>query len=114
MRLTHKVNHGWSPDRTDPGWAAKVEREAQNTTDATERAWRAAQKRLAKAEQRRDHIAAATGVSSQRVAMAEQLVALRLEELRAIERLMTGHAAPARARGKKSWRPVPYADGSAL
>jgi hypothetical protein len=116
MRIQHKVNHGWAPNRNDPEWEERVEREAKATTDAAERAWRKAQERLARAEERRAKIAAMApaGVTTRRLAVAEQMVELRRAELREIERLMTGHSAPAKNRGRRSYRPVPYSDGSAL
>ena len=42
MRIQHKVNHGWAPNRNDPEWEERVEREAKATNDATEPAWRKA------------------------------------------------------------------------
>jgi 23S rRNA maturation-related 3'-5' exoribonuclease YhaM len=114
MRLRHKVNHGWSANRNDPEWERRVEREALSTTDATERAWKTAQRRLARAEIRRERVAKALNVNPRRLAIAEQIVELRREELQRIERLMTSHSAPAKNRGRKSHRPVPYADGGAI
>ena len=114
MRLQHRINHGWAPNRNDPAWEARVEREAEATTRAAERAWRNAQKRLVKAEERRERIAHRVGVTARQIAVAEQIVELRRQELLALERLMTSHAAPSKNRGNKSFRPVPYSDGRAL
>lgn len=112
MRIRHKLNHGWAPNRVDPDWANRVEREATAQTDATERAWHAAHRRLEKAQQRRARLASLPTVTPSRLAVADFLIEQRRQELLALERLMTSHAAPSRARGRKSFRPVPYADRS--
>lgn len=106
MRIQHKVNHGWAPNRNDPEWEERVEREAASTTEATEKAWRRAQDRLAKAEARRDRLVAERA-AEQRLRNAEQIIMLRLAELKEIEKLMTRSPAGARHRGRKSFRPVP-------
>ena len=51
MKLSHNWN-GWGRDRTDPAWSARVEAEAQRTTDAVEAEAQRHAERLARAEQR--------------------------------------------------------------
>ena len=51
MKLSHDWN-GWGRDRTDPAWSARVEAEAQRTTDAAEANAQRHAERLARAEQR--------------------------------------------------------------
>lgn len=113
MKMQHKSNHGWGPNRNDPEWEERVEREAKATTDATEKAWKAAQKRLAKAQERWDRLAA-QGAEARRLEVAEQMVMLRLAELQEIERLMTRSPAGSSHRGRKSHRHIPAGRGGVL
>lgn len=106
MKMAHKVNHGWSPNRNDPDWEARVESEAEATTDATERAYIKAQDRLRRAEERLAKGVAAV-LEARRIAALEEAVEARRQELLAIARLMTGHGAPSTNRGRRSHRGVP-------
>lgn len=107
MRMRHKVNHGWAPNRNDPEWEARVEREAEATTNATERAYRKAQERLKRAEERLAKAAKEQKMPASRLAVLEALVEERRQELLALQRLMTGHSAPTTNRGRKSHRGIP-------
>lgn len=105
--MRHKVNHGWTPNRNDPAWEERVEREATATTNATERAFIRAQEKLRKAEERLAKAAAEQKMPASRLAVLEALVEERRQELLAIQRLMTGHGAPSTNRGRKSHRGAP-------
>lgn len=115
MKLSHNWR-GWGPDRTAPDWAARVEAEAQRTTDATaaEDAKRA--DRIARAEAR---VAAAMEKLARartekrrqsdvrRLALA---VEARRAELIAIHREMQATPAGSQHRGKGSHRGVPRSE----
>jgi len=107
VRIQHKVNRGWSPNRNDPEWERRVEREAEATTNATERAVLRARERLARAEARLSEAAAKQKMPAARLAVLEALVEARRQELLALQRLMTSHGAPSTNRGRKSHRGVP-------
>lgn len=107
MRIQHKVNHGWTPNRNDPEWERRVEREAMITTAATERAFAKAQERLRRAEDRLAAAASKSRVAARRLAVLEEIVELRRQELIVLQSLMTNHGSPSTSRGKKSHRGVP-------
>lgn len=108
MRLTHKVNHGWAPQGpTDPAWERRVEREAQLVTDAAERAYARAQQRLDRAQRRLEVAAEKVNIRPAQLARLEFVVEERRQELLALARLMTTHAAPTTNRGRRSHRGVP-------
>jgi hypothetical protein len=107
MRITHKVNHGWAPNQNDPAWEARIEREAVAVTNATERAYVRAQKRLARAQERLEAAAARVGVKPARLAQLEAVVEMRRQELLDLARMMTAHGAPTTSRGRRSYRGVP-------
>lgn len=107
MRLTHKANHGWAPNRNDPEWEQRVEREALATTNSAERTYAKAQARLKRAEERLLKATARADVPPRRLAVMEAIVEERRQELLALARLMNGHGAPSTSRGRKSHRGVP-------
>lgn len=102
MKIRHKVNHGWAPDRTDRDWAERVEREAERTTDATERAYRKAEERLARAMERHDQEARRKRPDRKKVRRLWDAVEARRRELLDLQRTM--QASPG---GKQRHRPVP-------
>lgn len=106
MRLRHNVNHGWSPNRNDPEWERRVEREANITTDAAEAAYRRLQARLERAKARLERAAKKAGTTRRQLAELEAAVEARRQELLAFHRMMTQHAAPSTSRGRKSFRGV--------
>jgi ribosomal protein L44E len=107
MKLTHKT-HGWTPDRTDPEWAAAVEREVSQQTARRDALWAKAQRRYARAQQRLDTARAAKpdATTTHRLAKLEQQVDDRLRELREIECLMMQTPAGSQHRGRGSYRGV--------
>lgn len=104
MKIVHKT-HGYAPDRTDPAWAERVEREAMRTTDQAEARWRKAQRRLEKAQARLD-AALERHAAADRIARLRAEVADRLAEFQATERLMRMTPAGSQHRGKGSHRGV--------
>lgn len=112
MRITHKINHGWSPNRNDPAWEERVEREAAATTAATQRAFARAEARLARAQARLDKAAAKVGLPPKYLARLEAEVEMRRQELLDLQRIMTAHGSPSTSRGRRSYRGIP--DSSAL
>jgi len=107
VKLKHKINHGWAPDRTDPVWAERVEREAEATTAATERAYRKAQARLAKAVEQVEHEVKRKHSDRRRLKRLQHAVEARRQELLVIEGMMRAVPASAQHRGKGSHRSVP-------
>lgn len=107
--MTHKINHGWCPDRTDPQWAERVEREAIRHTAARQAQYERATRRLARAEQRLERVRARTkpNITTRALAVAQELVELRRQELLTLQRMMTRSPSSATHRGRKSYRPVP-------
>lgn len=108
MKMVHKT-HGWVPDRTDPEWAERVEREAERTTDQTEARHRKAQERLERAiEKARSAEARVEGASrTRKVKRLWDAVEERRAELLALERLMTRTGANSQQRGRGAHRGVP-------
>lgn len=104
MKVPHKIN-GWSPDRTDPRWAERVEREAEATTNQAQARWEKAQRRFAKARFTLD-AAELNGAAEARLTKLRELVADRLAELQATERMMRSTLAGSQNRGKGSHRGV--------
>lgn len=111
MRLSHKVNHGWSPNRNDPEWEERVEREATATTDARERAVLKARERLTRAEARVAEMRDRREAES-RVQAAMRVAEDRRRELLELEALMRESPAGSVHRGKRSYRPVPQGRAS--
>lgn len=105
MKITHNTN-GWSPDHTDPEWASRVEREAIAHTARTEAAWRKAERRHARAVMKAEAADANPAIGSTRKARMWQAVGDRLDELRAIEALMTWTPAGSQHRGTPAYRGV--------
>lgn len=102
MKIRHKINHGWAPDRTDPEWAERVEREAERHTDAAEHAYHKAEERLARAEQRYDREAKRKHPDRKKVRRLWEAVEARRQELLTVQRAM--QTSPG---GKQRHRPVP-------
>jgi hypothetical protein len=106
----HKINHGWSPDRTDPDWAERVEREAEMHTAKAERMYRAAERRLARALGKAHAVEAKAETKPSLKAHAERMwaeVEARRDELKALERLLKFTPAGSQHRGRGSHRGVP-------
>lgn len=107
MRIAHKVNHGWLPNRNDPEWEERVEREAESSTAATERRYHTAQARLARAEARLARESSSRKVNAARLKSLAATVEERRQELLELSRLMNAHGSPSTSRGRKSHRGVP-------
>ncbi len=105
VKIRHKINHGWSPDHTDPTWADRVEREAERTSTAAAKRYAKAQENyqraLAKAEKAGPPKSAKPKV---RNLWAE--VERRRAELKRWEALVTATPAGSQHRGKGSYRGV--------
>lgn len=108
MKLGHKLN-GWAPDRTDPEWADRVEREAERTTNAAEARHRKAQERLERAVAKAKAAEAAqeAGRRTRRVESLWAEVERRRDELRALESIANRSPAGSQNRGSGSHRGVP-------
>lgn len=106
MKTRHKINHGWAPNRNDPEWEERVEREAMATTDARERSVAKAAERLARAEAR-VALLLERQASEARVQAAIRAVESRRQELLEMEALMRSSPAGSVHRGVGSYRPVP-------
>lgn len=106
MKLRHKINHGWAPDRTDPAWAERVEREAERTTDATEHAYRKAEERLDRALRRVNVEQARKKPDPKKVKRLWAAVTARQQELANLHALMRASPAGSQHRGKGSYRGV--------
>lgn len=111
MRLHHKINHGWSVDRTDPGWSARVEHEATCQTDSRERAYLKAETKLARAEQRLSK-ARTSGTPDVSLTRLLCLVEQRRAELEALARLMQQSPAGSQHRGVGSYRGLANLSGT--
>lgn len=111
MKIAHNW-HGFSPDRTDPAWAERVEREAEVTTNRAERTWEKAQERLARATARAEREAQKPKPDRRLVKRLWALVAARRDDLKQIERLANQSPAGSQNRGQGSHRGV--ATGEAL
>lgn len=111
VRLTHKINHGWAPNRNDPEWEERVEREAEATTAKAQKAYERAQARLERAEAK---LAEARAQPAKRTTLRNLAaeVERRRQELIDLHNLMRQTSAPSTNRGRGSWRGVP--DGRAL
>lgn len=103
MKIEHKT-HGFIPDRTDPAWADRVEREAEHHTARTEAAWHKAQRRLARAIEKAETANARPEVGRVRKDRLWAIVEQRREELRVVERLARATPAGSQHRGKGSYR----------
>lgn len=104
MKVSHKTN-GWAPDRTDPEWAERVEREAERITDQTEARWLKARARLERAKIKLQE-AEERGAAERRLGRLREVVAARLAEMQATERLMRGTPAGSQNRGSGAHRGV--------
>lgn len=105
MKMHHNTR-GWNPDRTDPVWAERVEREAEVTTDATERRHHKAQERLARAVARAEAEQSRKKPDRKKVKSLWAAVESRRQELQAIERVMTRSPAGSQHRGTVAYRGV--------
>lgn len=111
MRLKHRMDSSWAP-RNDPKWEERIEREAQRTTDATEKAWRDTQARLKRAEERllraqqREAQARENKAQKLRLKKLAEIVERRRRELQAIHAEMTRTPAGSQHRGRGSYRGV--------
>lgn len=107
MKIPHRVPPDCSPDRTDPAWAERVEREAERHTAAAERAWEKAQQRLEHAVKRAEREGARPKPDRKKVKRLWAIVEERRQELLALQRL--AQQSPG---GPQRHRPVP--DGKTL
>lgn len=105
MKIKHNTR-GWNPDRTDPVWAEKVEREAERITDQTEQRWHKAQERLRRACERAETESHRRKPDPKKVARLWAAVDARRAELREVERAMRSSPAGSQNRGKGSHRGV--------
>lgn len=111
VKIPHKINHGFAPDRTDPAWAERVEREALHDTARAEHAYARAKRRYESAllrAQREDRPRA----NKRRVRDLWARVEARRDELKQVEALLGQTPAGSQHRGKGSYRGV--ATGEAL
>lgn len=106
MKITHKINHGWAPDQTDPAWATRVERDAERQTDSRERAYLKAKTKLARAEQRLTR-ARTSGTPIVNLGRLVRLIEERRAELEQLARLMQQTPAGSQHRGVGSYRGIP-------
>lgn len=106
MKLHHKVNHNWCPDNTDPAWAERVEREADSTSDAAERAWLKASERLVRATQRAEAEQSKRKPDRKKVKSLWAVVENRREVLRNLQSLAQASPAGSQHRGNGGYRGV--------
>lgn len=107
MKLRHKINHGWAPDRTSNTWADRVEHEAERTTAAAERAYVKAQERLTKAEARARREESRRRPDRKRLARLWGAVEARRQELLTLQRHAESSPAGSQNRGKTAYRGIP-------
>lgn len=106
MKIRHKVNHGWAPDRTDPEWRARVESEAERTSARVERLWERAQERLARAVRRAEEEQARSRPDRKKVERLWEAVEARRQELLDLQRSAQASPAGSQNRGKGAYRGV--------
>lgn len=102
MKLSHKVNHGWAPDRTDPEWADRVEREAERYSEHAEVAYLKAQRRLEQAVIRAEREQTHKKPDRKKVKSLWAAVEARRQELLTLQGIMQGSPG-----GHQKHRPVP-------
>jgi hypothetical protein len=102
MKLSHKINHNYTPDHTDPEWADRVEREAERHTQSAERAFTKAKARLDQALLRAEHEQARKKPDRKKVKSLWAAVENRRQELIVLEATM--RQSPG---GHQKHRPVP-------
>lgn len=107
MKVRHKITHGWAPDHTDPAWAERVEREAEQHTARTEQAWEKTQMRLAHATARAEREERRAKPDHKKLRRLWRIVEERRQELLALQRMMESNPG-----GPQRHKPVP--DGRAL
>lgn len=107
MRIRHRVAPDWSPDRNDPDWSERVEREAALTTDQAQRRYEKALERVERAQAKLTREESAHRPSRARIRSAREEVERRRQELLALSALMNGSPAGSQNRGKGSHRGVP-------
>lgn len=105
MKIPHKPR-ALATDRTDPAWAERVEREAEQHTARTEAAWHKAQRRLERALVKARDADQRPDASPRKKATLWQIVEKRRDELKAIERLARATPAGSQNRGRGSYRGV--------
>lgn len=105
MKLRHNTN-GYVPDRTDPEWADRVEREAHLHTARSIKRHEQAQRRQARATERAQREQSRRRSNPQRVAKLWALVELRRDELNRLARLMNATPAGSKNRGTGSYKGV--------
>lgn len=118
MKLTHHVPT--AALRLTEEVSAEYQAEVDRHTTKAQREYEQAEARLAKAELRRQrHMAtqsrqAAAGTLREyrrKLAVLDELVELRREELQRLEALMKAHPASTDHRGRGGYRPVPQPGG---
>lgn len=105
MKIEHKLN-GYAPDRTDPHWAEKVEREAEAITDQAARRYAKAQERLERAEAKLQRETTRKKPDRKLLRRLTDAVEARRQELADLHRQMTATSAASTNRGRKSFRGV--------
>lgn len=107
VRIRHRVSPDWSPDRNDPEWSERVEREAGITTDQAQRRYEKALERVERAKGRLAREESARRPSRARIRSAREEVERRRQELVALSAVMNTSPAGSQNRGKGSYRGVP-------
>ena len=109
MKIRHKT-HGWTPDRTDPEWAERVQREADQQTNRRDVAYEKAKRRLVRARERAEREAAKASPDKPRLKKLWATVDRRRQELLALERVVQASPAGSQHRGRRSHRHVSTSD----
>lgn len=112
MKITHNPHASWQ--RPSAVTSPRYEAEVTRATALSERRYRDAQDRLAKAERRLTQASSSSRTTKKHLATLAALVELRREELESYRRMMASVAASAQHRGTKGWRPVPPSIGIPL
>lgn len=111
MKIRHKVS-GRLPERVDSEWAERVEREAEQTTAAREKAFRKAEARMERAllKAREAEEKAKDGARTRRIRRLWDEVEARRAELKALQSVTRASPAGAQHRGKGAHRGVSTGD----
>lgn len=106
MKIRHKINHGWAPDRTNPEWAERVEREAEAATDRAEQRVTKARERLERATHRAESEERRKRPDHKRIKRLWHAVEGRRQELLEAQRIAQASPAGSQHRGRGSYRGV--------
>lgn len=108
MKMRHRVPN--RPPRPEP-ISERYQAEVDHATAKLERAYMRAQKRLEVAERRAHRVEVRAKPKPKDIEVAWAEVELRRQELAEIQKLMQPAGAPAKNRGRESYRPVPISHG---